>query len=132
MNFPKLSVELQRRGGVFSPGEMLCAKVQILEAEKTAVEAVECSVLWFTVGKGEEDLAVHHFQRYDFPAGKKELVDQPLAIECTLPASPLSYEGVIVKICWCVRARLFLHGGHEIALDAPFRLGTVRAAVVES
>jgi hypothetical protein len=42
-----------------------------------------------------------------------------------LPASPLSYDGRIVKICWCVRLRLFPRQGPEVIDEAAFRLGEV-------
>jgi hypothetical protein len=95
-----------------------------------AARAVELSILWYTAGKGEEDMAVHHFER---------LVDEPLRpldlrvprrFATMLPASPLSYDGVIVKICWCVRLRVFLTPGQETMSEMPFRLGTVPTAQI--
>ena len=37
----------------------------------------------------------------------------PRRFTTTLPPSPLSYDGQIVKVCWCVRLRLFLPQGQE-------------------
>jgi hypothetical protein len=35
---------------------------------------------------------------------------------------------MIVKIRWCVRARVFLARGRELSRDAPFQLGAVPQA----
>jgi hypothetical protein len=42
-----------------------------------------------------------------------------------LPNSPLSYDGRIVKIRWCVRVRVFLPRGVELVEDELFQLGCV-------
>jgi hypothetical protein len=42
-----------------------------------------------------------------------------------LPPSPLSYDGQIVKVCWCVRLRLFLPQGQETLAEVPFQLGSM-------
>ena len=58
-----------------------------------AVRAAELSVLWYTAGKGEEDMAVHHFERLvDEPARPLDL-RVPHRFATVLPASPLSYDG---------------------------------------
>ncbi len=48
---------------------------------------------------------------------KEELIakalNQPSRLACVLPASPLSFEGKLLKIRWCVRLRLFLNDGRE-------------------
>ena len=89
------------------------------------VRAVELSVLWHTEGKGDEDMSVHSFERIE-PAGG-ECLDfrQPRRFASVLPNSPLSYEGVIVKIRWCVRVRVFLDRGKELSAEVPFQLGRV-------
>ena len=45
-----------------------------------------------------------------------------------LPASPLSYEGVIVKIRWCVRVRLFFGGGRDFVSEHVFDVGGIPPA----
>jgi hypothetical protein len=42
-----------------------------------------------------------------------------------LPASPLSYEGILIKLRWCVRVRVFLKSGKNYFAELPFRLGNV-------
>jgi hypothetical protein len=52
-----------------------------------------------------------------------------------LPASPLSYDGVLVKIFWCVRIRVFLSRGRDFATQQVFQLGKVpsgRAVAVDA
>jgi hypothetical protein len=49
-----------------------------------------------------------------------------------LPYSPLTYDGVLVKIRWCVRVRAFLAGGKELVRDRNFFLGDVRAPRIAS
>ena len=46
-----------------------------------------------------------------------------------LPLAPLSYDGSIVQIRWCVRVRLYLPEGKQISFDQPFRVGQVPPAV---
>ena len=50
---------------------------------------------------------------------------QSQAFSTALPASPLSYDGVIVKIFWCVRIRAFLKGGRDFSSEQSFWLGRV-------
>jgi hypothetical protein len=58
-------------------------------------------------------------------AGRPLDLRVPRRFSTVLPASPLSYDGEIVKICWCVRLRLFLPQGQEALTEVPFRLGNV-------
>ena len=50
---------------------------------------------------------------------------RPGRFSTTLPASPLSYDGVIVKIRWCVRVRVFPRQGKEVVGELPFVLGEI-------
>lgn len=89
-----------------------------------AVHAVERSILWYTEGKGEEDLGVWFFERIT----ERTAVAAAAAggnFESRLPPSPLSYEGVIVKIRWCVRVRLFFGEGRDFVSEHVFELGHV-------
>jgi hypothetical protein len=89
-----------------------------------SVHAVERSVLWYTEGKGEEDLGVWFFDRITDPAAVAAAAAGG-TFETRLPPSPLSYEGVIVKIRWCVRVRLFFEGGRDFVSEHVFELGHV-------
>lgn len=124
MKEPLVSIALKAYTRIFAPGDELIADFQIDAVEPEEVEAVEASVLWYTEGKGDEDLGVHYFKRFD---GVRDPV--PLhelrSIATTLPESPLSYDGRIVKIRWCVRVRAFLSRGRYVVADQWFQLGNV-------
>ena len=132
MTDPRLTLALEDPAKAYRPGELLAGHFRV-EAAAGEVRAVELSVLWHTEGKGDEDMSVHFFDRVE--PSDEELVDlrQPRPFSTVLPNSPLSYSGMILKIRWCVRARVFLAHGKELARDAPFQLGFVpRAEKVEA
>ena len=78
------------------------------------------SVLWHTEGKGDEDLAVHFFRRYDVSDLQSIRGGESQPIQCRLPASPLSYRGTLIKIQWGVRVRVFVDDGPEAVAQHPF------------
>ena len=125
MNVPDVQLTLDAPGGNYRPGEDLTGRFQVDTSRPWPVRAAELSVLWYTAGKGEEDFAVHYFERLvGDPAHPLDL-RLPRRFASILPLSPLSYDGRIVKICWCVRLRLFLSQGQETVQEVPFRLGNV-------
>jgi len=97
----------------------------LVDTGGAVVRAMERSMLWYTEGKGEEDIGVHHFERITERATAAAAEG---TFGCDLPCSPLSYEGVIVKIRWCVRVRLFFVGGRDFISEHVFDLGAVPAA----
>lgn len=112
----------------FAPGDVLRGNL-LVHAEHTAdVRAAELSVLWYTAGKGEEDFGVHYFQRYATEGPDAVELARRREFRTLLPASPLSYDGLIVKVCWCARLRLFLPRGRQCVVEAPFQLGEVAPA----
>ena len=70
-------------------------------------------------------MAVHHFERLVDDVARPLDLRVPHRFATVLAASPLSYDGEIVKVCWCVRLRLFLPQGQESVAETPFRLGNV-------
>jgi hypothetical protein len=124
---PLISIQLLRPGRIYQPREMLSCEYQIDAIDAGEITAVETSVLWYTEGKGDEDLSVHYFERRT----PTDVIDgdlRPLRhIECPLPSSPLSYHGFLFKIRWCVRVRVFLRGGRDVYTDEIFQLGNVPA-----
>jgi hypothetical protein len=112
----------------YQPGERLTGRFAMESSSHAwGVRAAELSVLWYTAGTGEEDLAVHHFERLVDDAARPLDLRVPHRFSTVLPPSPLSYDGQILKICWCARLRLFLPQGQETLAEVPFRLGSVPA-----
>lgn len=122
MNRASVRILLEGNRRLYQPGDLLTGTYHV-ESPNSSPHAVEISVLWRTEGQGDEDLAVHHFERID--ATDKIDFRRPQPFSTPLPPSPLSYQGVIVKICWCVRVRAFLPRGKEIVGEVPFQLGTL-------
>ena len=125
MSVSEVRVELDKETGQYEPGELLSGWYAVGRVEDAAVKAVELSVLWYTVGKGDEDFAIHHFERFDPAASDELLVGEAKQFSARLPYSPLSYDGSILNIRWCVRLRVFFARGKNICVDYPFRLGNV-------
>lgn len=113
---------------LYQPGDLLSGEYQINSLKWVGPTAVEISVLWHTEGQGDEDLAVHFFERRDTAGQSGADLRRPHRFSTRLPPSPLSYQGVIVKICWCVRVRVFLPRGKELVGEAPFQLGNLPVA----
>jgi hypothetical protein len=115
----------------YQPGDRLSGRYIIEGTQLRPARAVELSVLWYTAGKGEEDMVVHHFERFtDEPTRPLDL-RMPRRFATVMPASPLSYDGVILKICWCIRIRVFLSQGQETLTEMPFTFGNVPAGQIE-
>lgn len=147
---PKVIVEFDRSDRAYAPGAEMLVRYRVEGIGDASLVAVERSVLWYTEGKGEEDLGVHFFDRISTgPAGRGDASQQldESAFTAILPASPLSYEGVIVKVRWCVRVRIFfaprsiasgvirdaavefLGSGRDFVSEHVFEMGTIPPAV---
>lgn len=121
-----ITILLDGRGSrQYFPGETLAGSYRFDSVGGDDIQAVEVSVLWLTEGKGNADLGVHAFWRFD--ASKGDWIDprRPGRFSTVLPGSPLTYPGSIVKVHWCVRIRLFLADNREIVEELPFRLGNL-------
>ena len=122
---PIIIIRLDGNGRVYWPGETLSGEYRIGAIDADQVKAVEISVLWYTEGKGDEDMAVHVFWRREVDDRHPIEPGRPERFSTALPNSPLSYEGQIIKLHWCVRVRVFPHRGKEVVGDKAFRLGDV-------
>lgn len=131
MSEPLLSLCINGTKRSFSAGDEIVCEYQIDAVDPVEIQAVEASVVWYTEGKGEEDLGVHFFERR-LPGDADDGDLRPMRrVRTRLPNSPLSYHGAILSICWCVRLRLFLRRGREFVLEQPFTLGSVPPVAVE-
>jgi hypothetical protein len=120
---PTVVIRLDGDGLAYRPGETLSGEYWCESLGAGLVKAIEVSVLWHTEGKGDEDMAVHAFWRRDSSDDQPLDPQQPERFSTTLPNSPLSYEGQIVKIRWCVRVRVFPYRGKEDVGEKRFCLG---------
>ncbi len=108
---------------------MLEFEFSIHRVPAESIDGLEASVLWYTEGKGSEDIGVHFFERLSGSQLNGSSLQTPRTMATRLPMCPLSYEGRLMKIRWCVRLRLFLKGGREISAEQPFYLGNVTREV---
>jgi hypothetical protein len=74
---------------------------------------------------------VHHFERRVDESARPLDLRVPQRFATDLPASPFSYDGAIVKVCWCARLRIFLPQGQESVVEVPFRLGNIPAPRID-
>jgi len=125
MSQPRVNISLDRTRRVYEPGELVSFEVRVFSTDRPS--AVEVSILWYTEGKGDEDLAVHFFDRVESSTALTDFTG-PHRYSVALPHSPLSYKGVIVKIYWCVRVRVFLGRGRDFVAEEGFQLGRIPAA----
>lgn len=129
---PKIEILLDRPSRHYQPDEELVASFEIGGTRPSEVQAIEASVLWYTEGTGEEDLATHDFRRL-LPIDRNDTdLTKRRKFQTRLPRSPLSYQGLIVKIRWAIRVRVFMHSGKEFMEEIPFRLGDLDPVVVKS
>ena len=134
---PRISVTFNHENIQYSGGDQLQAHYIVEGVESQGISAVERSVVWYTEGKGEEDLGVIFFERIQLDKRKDGTQMSPAslstdhmtgALAADLPHSPLSYEGIIVKIRWCVRIRIFFRSGRDFVSEYIFFLGGVPVA----
>jgi len=130
MSDPTITIRFDGNGRAYQPGETLAGGYHLESIDPSQVKAIEVSVLWLSEGKGDEDIAMHEFHRYNGDSGEPLDKARLGRFSTLLPHSPLSYEGVIVKLHWCVRIRAFLLGGKEFVGQRTFQLGNVPATKV--
>jgi hypothetical protein len=147
----RVRLAFDRSSKTYAPGDALQIHYVVEGLGEDSIEGVERSVLWYTEGKGDEDLGVVHFERVGFtaepgggavrPSTRERGLppDEPVdpqafdfpprlatgSLQVRLPVSPLSYEGLIVKVAWCVRVRVFFsrraRTAHSRPKDRPSR-----------
>lgn len=122
---PLISIQLHGPTPYFQPGDILQCDYQIDAVTPDALQAVEASVLWYTEGKGDEDMGVHYFERRLRGEQGGQDIRQWRRFSTQLPNSPLSYNGQLFSIIWCVRVRAFLKRGRESSHEVPFKLGAI-------
>ena len=122
---PLISIQLFGHKPAYPPGSLLRCDYQIDAVEAHAIQAVEASVIWYTDGKGDEDMGVHYFERRVPADAPENDLRQLRSFAVDLPNTPFSYEGEILQIRWCVRVRVFIQGGKEYREDHDFELANL-------
>lgn len=128
---PRVVIHLDHRKTVYEPGEILSGELRVDPSHGDELKAIELSVLWYTDGKGDQDLHVHYFRRWSQEGDLPLDSTGTLRFQTILPQTPLSYDGLIVRIRWCVRVRIFPLRGRDTVEEIPFRLGHVIPARVK-
>jgi hypothetical protein len=126
MDSPRLELILDQNDEVLFPGETLSGSYAVTGLERESLRAVEVSVLWQTVGKGDENLGVHYFWRRESREGADDIATGTWSV--VLPSSPLSYHGVLFRIVWLARLRVFVRG-KDFSEEHEFQLGDLPRAV---
>jgi hypothetical protein len=106
----------------YATGELLVGAF-CLDDPPADLESVELSVLWQTEGKGTTDMGVIQHTAWTRAANTLADLGNPQEISATLPRSPWSYDGTLVKVRWCVRVRVRWGRRGEEVREAPFELG---------
>jgi len=128
MSDPQVLISFDDDVSTLMPGDRITGQFKLDSFDPNEVKAIEFSVLWYTEGKGDEDLDVHEFRRIENDEMNWAAFRRPERFESVLPLSPLSYDGLIMKIRWCVRVRVFPRRGREVVSEFPFVLGDLQPA----
>lgn len=126
---PALGLRLLSLQPRLEPKELLEFEYRVQRVLPDDVDRLEISVMWYTEGKGTTDFGVHLFENLTGDALTEALSGEPQPVVTTLPAAPLSYEGRLMSLCWCVRLRLYLNDGREVSAEKPFHMGHLTGAV---
>ncbi|MGY8767711.1 MAG: hypothetical protein ACKVH8_04655 [Pirellulales bacterium] len=127
---PQIEITLDHENRQYQPDEEFKVRYQIRSIDPEEIQAVEASVLWYTEGTGEEDMSTHDFRRVLPIDVKNKVLIGSNTFQSRLPRSPLSYDGVIVKLHWVVRVRIFLSRGRETVQELEFQLGNLEPATL--
>lgn len=135
---PTVAIQFGTCAKSFVPGQAVTCTFRLVDVAPEEVERVEFSVLWYTEGKGDEEMRVvlfrpipwqEHVQKVweamEDPDREESDTTTSASIVVDLPYAPLSYYGMIFKIRWAAHVRVFLKNGREFASKQVFRLGDV-------
>ena len=124
---PLISVKLNHASREYQPGDLLECEYQVDAVDRDALKSVEVATMWFTSGKGDEEEAIHYYERQTARNTNGEVDLRELSHFSTeLPLSPLSYAGTNLNITWCVRVRIVVQARDqspkEFKYSQPFQL----------
>jgi hypothetical protein len=118
-------VRLELAAVLHPPGGELAGVFVIAGGPPPDTRSVELSVLWRTSGKGTEDIGVVHYRGWKAADGTLTELPNPHTFSVTLPKTPWSYDGALVKIHWLARLRVRWGPDgdtRELVRDAEFTL----------
>ncbi len=126
MSGGSVSIALERLA--YEPGETLRGSYRVMMADPSRLEEVEVTIGWHTEGKGRMARGVE--QREIHRPGEGSLDDDGSGtFSAVMPASPLSYDGVLLSIRWAVRIRAGLSASGHPDAEQVFQLGHVARVV---
>jgi hypothetical protein len=130
VNGEGVEIRLDGDRTAYRPGEVLSGQYRLDLGDDPGreVRSVELSVLWHSEGKGDEDLGLCLFKELSGADGEWIDPREVRKFSARLPGSPLSYDGILVKILWCVRVRVASSDGSRASAEVPFVLGGVAPA----
>jgi hypothetical protein len=116
----ELTVELDRTD--WSPGETLTGRVRLSPELADAAGTLRVEVGWVSESGAAEQ------EQDQQPAEEGPADGDGRRFTFPLPPAPLSYEGVLMKLRWRVRAEVSV-GRRKTSAEATFRLGRVAPVV---
>jgi len=125
---PGIVIELDQQPAFFRPGQAISGRYRLSVSKSTpVVRILEWSIEWGTEGSPAKDFGVHVIERLE---PERDALDPERwrEFEALLPRSPLSYDGLIIKVIWRVRVRAVFGKDREWVGELPFRLGDVAPA----
>jgi len=90
-----LKIAVRKDPAQYRPGEEIAGAAQWTTAKPP--EAVEVRLLWYTHGRGTEDVCLVDTVRFDAP-----LQDDTRPFRFTAPEAPYSLAGTLVSLDWVV------------------------------
>jgi hypothetical protein len=115
----ELTVELDRAD--WSPGETLTGRVRLAPELADAAGTLRVEVGWVSESGAEPEQDQQPAEEGPADGGGRRFT-------FPLPPAPLSYEGVLMKLRWRVRAEVSA-GRRKASAEATFRLGRVAPVV---
>ena len=118
-------IQFDRETPTYQPGGQVSGSITYSGAEDLSLKRAEVSVLWYTSGKGDQDMSVASletsYEESVLPAGAT------IPFQATLPDGPRSYDGTLLKIHWVGRIRVFPQNGSDFGAEAEFLVAPAEA-----
>ena len=60
---PLISIKLNHANREYQPGDLLECEYQVDAVNREELKSVEVATMWYTSGKGDEEEAIHYYER---------------------------------------------------------------------